>query len=77
MTDRFAASLDECGKRHKGVRVGTVWARDASGDVTLSTDFLNWPTLERLDILKDTIGVLTREYNNTLQAWHNMIDADG
>lgn len=68
--DRFAAALDECGERHKGTRIGTLWGRNGhEGDATLTVEFLNSPMIERLDTLKDIIGVLSGEYDNTLKAF--------
>lgn len=62
--DRFAAAFAECGERHKGTRIGMLWAdyNNSTGDATLTIEFLDMPPLCRADILKDAIGVLEREY---------------
>lgn len=65
MADKF--TRDWYTKRHKGVRMGTLWcsSSDVDGDITLSPQFLALTPLERLDILGDYIGLLTREYQAT------------
>lgn len=62
--DRFAAAWAEGLDRHKGERIGTIWAkrRSGTGDATLTVDFLDADALLRADILQDVIGVLQREY---------------
>ena len=65
MKDRFAAAFSHVGERHKGTRIGTLWAKidEMTGDATLTVEFLNQTPLTRADVLKDIIGVLEREYS--------------
>lgn len=67
-TDRFTRGWD--GHRHKGKRLGTLWADCdcGEGDVTLRLDGMcNMGALFRLDVLQDWIGLLQREYDITLK----------
>jgi hypothetical protein len=67
-TDRFTRGWD--GERHKGTRMGTLWADcdSGEGDVTLRLDGMcNENALFRLDVLQDWIGLLQREYDITLK----------
>ncbi len=69
MADKFAGDDVEIrDQRHKGKRIGTLWLKksEITGDVTLTEDFLERDALECADVLKDVIGVLQREYNNTV-----------
>ena len=66
-TDRFTRGWD--GERHKGTRMGTLWANEniGSGDVTLRLEGMaDQDSLFRADILQDWIGLLQREYDLTL-----------
>jgi len=71
MEERFAADVDWeiADSRHTGHRIGMLWANfdDGSGDATLTLEFSDQPALTRADVLKDIIGVLSREYDNTVQ----------
>ena len=64
MKDRFAAQWDSVGERHKGTRIGTLWAKldNGTGDATITVQFLEEMAITRADILQDIIGVLQREY---------------
>jgi hypothetical protein len=66
MAERFTKNFE--GTRHKGVRMGTLWCsrRDLDGDVTLSTEVDEWDWIEKLDFLQDVIGLLSKEYDITL-----------
>lgn len=66
MTDRFTKNFE--GNRHKGIRMGTLWCSrsDVDGDVTLSAEFDEWEWIAKLDFLQDVIGLLSKEYNITL-----------
>ncbi len=63
-TDRHTLAYD--GDRHKGRRFGTLWQQRGSGDVTLAIYFDELHVVERLDLLQDSIGLLTREYESLL-----------
>ena len=70
-TDRFTRGWD--GERHKGTRLGTLWADmdSGEGDVTLRLEGMcDMGLLFRLDVLQDWIGLLQREYNITLQEFN-------
>lgn len=74
--DRFTRGWE--GFRHKGRRLGTLWADcDAGeGDVTLLLDGMcNESALFRLDVLQDWIGLLQREYDITLEEFHAELKA--
>jgi len=64
MPDRFTRG-GEGFRRHKGVRIGTLWSMrgDIDGDVTLSLDFDNEDCIAKIDLLSDFIGMLTREHD--------------
>ena len=66
MVERFTKNFE--GTRHKGVRMGTLWCSrsDVDGDVTLSTEIDEWSQTAKLDFLQDAIGLLSREYDITL-----------
>lgn len=67
-TDRFTRGYG--GDRAKGTRLGTLWADCdcGTGDVTLRLEGMcDQGALFRLDVLKDWIGLLQREYDLTLQ----------
>lgn len=66
MTDRFTKNFE--GNRHKGIRMGTLWCSrsDVDGDVTLSAEFDEWEWIAKLDFLQDVIGLLSKEYDITL-----------
>ena len=61
MADRF--SMGWGGKRHKGVRVGTLWTTkiEPDGDVSFSPYFDELSDVAKIDILDDLIGLLERE----------------
>jgi hypothetical protein len=73
MTDRFTNGWEE--KRHKGWRVGTLWCAnaDVDGDVTLSPEFDELDYDAKLDLIRDCIGLLEREYEDlqarNIQEW--------
>ena len=67
--ERFTQTEDDVYfDRHKGIRIGTLWCAksDIDGDVTLNDVFDDMDRIEKLDLLKDIIGLLEREYNITL-----------
>lgn len=61
-SDIFTRGYD--GMRVRGKRIGTLWWNDnhGEGDVTLSVYFQHLGGIERVDALKDVIGLLEREY---------------
>jgi hypothetical protein len=66
--ERFTLGY-EADRSGKGIRLGTLWANVeyGEGDVTLSLDgFADKSTLFRLDVLRDWISLLEREYDVTL-----------
>jgi hypothetical protein len=56
-------------ERHKGTRFGTLWAdyKTGEGDVTITLEFCEENWLMRADLLKDVIGLLSREYEHVLK----------
>lgn len=73
LKDRFAAAWENFSGRHKGRRVGTLWAKydEGTGDATLTVDLLESHPLLRADILKDCIFVLQVEYEQALNDMSN------
>jgi len=70
-TDRFTRGWD--GDRHKGTRLGTLWADcdTGEGDVTLRLNGMcDNNALFRLDVLQDWISLLQKEYDITYKEWH-------
>lgn len=70
-TDRFTRGYD--GTRRKGTRLGTLWADcdSGEGDVTLRLHGMcDENPLFRLDVLKDWIFLLQKEYDITHKEWH-------
>lgn len=70
-TDRFTLGYD--GERRKGTRMGTLWADcdSGEGEVTLRLEGMcDQGALFRLDVLKDWIGLLEKEYDLTLEEFH-------
>lgn len=67
--DRYTKGSGNIG-RHKGKRIGTLWTSDTrgEGDVTMSPYFDALPPLQRLDVLRDVLGLLQRE--------HDLLNAD-
>lgn len=77
-TDRFTRGWD--GERIKGTRLGTLWADTDSGegDVTLRLEgFADETPLFRLDVLKDWIALLEREYDLTFVEWKERLEVLG
>ena len=74
MTDRFSLAWEVDGlTRRKGKRMGTLWclSDDIDGEVTFSVEgFDSLSELAKLDLLKDYIGLLTREYEFRLKNWN-------
>ena len=66
MVERFTKNFE--GTRHKGIKMGTLWCSrsDIDGDVTLYTEIDEWSRTAKLDFLQDVIGLLSREYDITL-----------
>jgi len=64
MTDRFTYGWYPPENRKKGWRVGTLWCAnaDVDGEVTLSPDYDDLDIDAKLDLLRDFIGLLEREY---------------
>ena len=74
MTDRFAG-IDYAGPRFKGKRLGTIWYSTVFGeaDVTLSPLFDELNMVMKLDVLRDAIKLLEREYNEALKKYNEGI----
>ena len=64
---RMAAEWETGLERHKGESLGHLYMKNGSGDVTIAKSFDGLPPIERADILKDVIGLLTREYDKALR----------
>ena len=67
MTDKnnFAAPWYRPELRATRDRIGTLWGNlnDVNGDVTLTDEFLSLSAIERADILKDILAIVTEAYN--------------
>lgn len=71
-TDRYTRGYD--GDRQKIKRMGTLWGdvETGEGDVTLRLEGMCDETpLFRLDVLKDWIDLLQKEYDITYEEWQS------
>jgi hypothetical protein len=78
MTDRYTLGWDK--HRHKGDRMGSLWCikNDVDGDVTLSEAYDELYSLAKLDLIRDWIGLLEREYTIVYEKWQNeLAELDG
>lgn len=68
MPDRFTLGFERDVGRARGRRMGTLWAdlEEGEGEVTIN-EVVDDNLLMRADLLKDWIGLLTREYDLTLE----------
>ena len=71
MADRFTHGWDEDEKRRKGWRCGTLWCAnaDVDGEVTLSPEYDDLYPLAKLDLIRDWIGLLEREFDHIQGRW--------
>ena len=63
-TDRYAGRSRTSGYSRTGLRIGTIWADEISGeaDVSLSEYFDGYHYVTKLDFLGDIIHILKLEY---------------